>query len=335
MGEVRDPLPSGKMRSSVRGNRCGTVVIVGRPNVGKSTLLNRLVGQKLAITSHKAQTTRHSILGVKTTDQGQILFVDTPGMHERGGSALNRYLNRTARAAVADVDLILLLVEALVFTREDELALRVVAEAAAQAQNQIETQAQTPSGTGSKTGPQVIAVVNKVDRVRDKTALLPYLQQLSERYDFDTLVPVSAKSGDQVDALEQAILTRLPKGENLFPADQLTDRSERFFAAELLREQLTRRYAQELPYRTTVEIERFEDQSGRYLIHALIWVERPSQKGIIIGHRGEALKAAAIQARQEMQRLFDCPVHLEVWVKVKDSWSSDEAALASLGYTDG
>ena len=293
-------------------NHCGTVAIVGRPNVGKSTLLNRMLGQKLAITSHKAQTTRHSILGVKTTEQGQILFVDTPGIHERSGSALNRYLNRTARAAIADVDLVLLLVEALRFTHEDELALRAVAEA----------------------GPSVIAVINKVDRLRDKTALLPFLQRLSERHGFDAMVPVSAKSGEQLDALEQAIMARLPEGENLFPPDQLTDRSERFFAAELLREQLTRRYAQELPYRTTVEIERFEDEGGRYLIHALIWVERPSQKAIIIGHRGEALKAAATQARLEMQRLFDCPVHLEVWVKVKESWSSDEAALASLGYAD-
>jgi GTP-binding protein Era len=198
MAEFNDLLPTGKMQSLLHGNRCGTVAIVGRPNVGKSTLLNRLVGQKLAITSHKAQTTRHSILGVKTTDEGQILFVDTPGLHERGGSALNRYLNRTARAAVADVDLILLLVEALRFTREDELALRVVAEAA----NPV--QIHTQSGTDSQQGPPVIAVVNKVDRVRDKTVLLPYLQQLSERYDFDTLVPVSAKSGDQIAALEQA-----------------------------------------------------------------------------------------------------------------------------------
>ena len=293
-------------------NRCGTVAIVGRPNVGKSTLLNRMLGQKLAITSHKAQTTRHSILGVKTTEQGQILFVDTPGIHERGGSALNRYLNRTARAAIADVDLVLLLVEASRFTKEDALALRAVVEA----------------------GPPVIAVINKVDRLREKTALLPFLQTLSERHAFVAMVPVSAKSGDQVGALEQAILAHLPEGENLLPPDQLTDRSERFFAAELLREQLTRRYAQELPYRTTVEIERFEDEGGRYLIHALIWVERPSQKAIIIGHRGEALKAAATQARLAMQRLFDCPVHLEVWVKVKESWSSDEAALASLGYAD-
>ena len=170
--------------------------------------------------------------------------------------------------------------------------------------------------------------------MREKSTLLPYLEQLSQRYAFDILVPVSAKTGDQIEVLAQAILARLPEGENLLPADQLTDRSERFLAAELLREQLTRRYDRELPYRTTVEIERFQDQGGRYLIHALVWVERASQKGILIGHRGAALKAAATGARMQMQRLFDCPVHLEVWVKVKDSWSSDESALASLGYID-
>jgi GTP-binding protein Era len=293
-------------------NRCGYVAIVGRPNVGKSTLLNRVLGQKLAITSHKAQTTRHSILGVKSDDRGQILFVDTPGIHARGAGALNRYLNRTARTVIADVDLVLLLVEALRFTAEDELALKSVADA----------------------GTPVLAVVNKVDQVRDKGALLPYLEALSRRHAFVDMVPVSAKSGDQLDVLERVVLAHLPEAPKIFPPDQLTDRSERFFAAELLREQLTRRYGEELPYQTTVEIERFEDQGGRYLIHALIWVERPGQKAIVIGHRGEALKAAATRARQEMQRLFDRPVHLEVWVKVKDSWSSDEAALASLGYSD-
>ncbi|MGD8207612.1 MAG: GTPase Era [Thiohalocapsa sp.] len=291
-------------------NRCGTVAIVGRPNVGKSTLLNRLLGQRLAITSHKAQTTRHALLGIKTTEQGQILFVDTPGIHERGGSALNRYLNRAARAVIADVDLVVLLLEALRFTGEDELALSAVAEA------------RRP----------VLAAVNKVDRLRDKALLLPYLKELSERHELVAIVPISARTGDQVDALERAILAQLPPRENLFPADQLTDRPERFFAAELLREQLTRRYGDELPYAATVEIERFEDQGGRYRIDALIWVERPSQKGIVIGSGGKALKAAATEARREMQRLFGCPVHLEVWVKVKDSWSSDEAALASLGY---
>jgi GTP-binding protein Era len=293
-------------------NRCGYVAIVGRPNVGKSTLLNRVLGQKLAITSHKAQTTRHSILGVKSDDRGQILFVDTPGIHARGAGALNRYLNRTARTVIADVDLVLLLVEALRFTAEDELALKSAADA----------------------GTPVLAVVNKVDQVRDKGALLPYLEALSRRHAFVDIVPVSAKSGDQLDVLERVILAHLPEAPKVFPPDQLTDRSERFFAGELLREQLTRRYGEELPYQTTVEIEGFEEQGGRYLIHALIWVERPGQKAIVIGHRGEALKAAATRARQEMQRLFDRPVHLEVWVKVKDSWSSDEAALASLGYSD-
>ena len=291
-------------------NRCGYVAIIGRPNVGKSTLLNRLLGQKLVITSHRAQTTRHAILGVNTLESGQILYVDTPGIHQRSGSALNRYLNRAARAMIPDVDLVLFVVEALCFNDEDQAALDAIAEA----------------------GTPVIVAVNKVDRVSDKSRLLPYLEQLAARHDFVALVPVSATRGTQTDALEQAILKALPEGENLFPPDQLTDRSERFLAAELLREQLTQRYGDELPYRTTVEIERFEEHEGRYHIHALIWVERESQKGIIVGQRGHALKAAATQARLEMQKLFDRPVHLEVWVKVKQSWSSDEAALASLGY---
>ncbi|GAB0149438.1 GTPase Era [Marichromatium sp. PS1] len=299
------------MNDAITG-RCGTVAIVGRPNVGKSTLLNRILGQKLAITSHKAQTTRHSILGVKTRAEGQILFVDTPGIHRRGESALNRYLNRTARAALADTDLILFVVEALRWTEEDEQALAAVARA----------------------GVECIAVINKVDRVEDKEALLPFLQTLGERHAFRELFPVSAARGSQVEALEQAVLAALPEGEPIFPEDQLTDRSERFFAAELLREQLTQRYGEELPYRTTVEIERFEAVDGRYMINALIWVERPGQKAIIIGKQGESLKATATQARLEMQKLFDCPVHLEVWVKIKKSWSSDEAALARLGYSE-
>jgi GTP-binding protein Era len=290
--------------------RCGYVAIVGRPNVGKSTLLNRLLGQKLAITSDKAQTTRHSVLGIKTRDQSQAIYVDTPGIHERGGSALNHYLNLTARAALAEVDLILFVVEALRFTGEDAKALRAVADSGARA----------------------IAVVNKVDGIKDKQRLLPYLQELAARYAFLELVPVSAATGEQIEALERLVMETLPEGERVFPPDQLTDRSERFFAAELLREQLTRRYGEELPYRTTVEIERFQDEGGRYRISALIWVERPGQKAIVIGNKGEALKAAATQARMEMQQLFGCPVHLDVWVKVNKSWSSNEAALARLGY---
>ena len=292
--------------------RCGRVGIAGRPNVGKSTLLNRILGQKLAITSHKAQTTRHSILGVKTRPEGQILFVDTPGIHRRGADALNRYLNRTARTAVLDADLALFVVEALRWTSEDALALEAVASS----------------------GLPAIAVINKVDAVGEKETLLPYLQALGDRHDFLELIPVSALRGDGIEVLERAVIAALPEGEPLFPEDQITDRSERFFAAELLREQLVQRYGQELPYSTTVEIERFEEQGGRYLIHALVWVERPGQKAIIIGKGGEALKAAATQARLEMQKLFGCPVRLEVWVKLKKSWSSDEAALASLGYRD-
>lgn len=306
-------------RAGGGSNRCGYVAIVGRPNVGKSTLLNRLLGQKLAITSHKPQTTRHTILGVSTLKGGQILYVDTPGLHQRGGNALNRYLNRAARSILTDVDLVLLVVEALQFSDEDALALAEIAKA----------------------GTPAMVAVNKTDRVADKTRLLPFLQSLSERHSFVSMVPVSALKGDQVERLETEVLAALPEGDNLFPDDQLTDRPERFLAAELLREQLMQRYGQELPYRTTVEIESFtleqvggsdQGQEPRARIHALIWVERESQKAIIIGRRGEALKAAASQARLEMQKLLGRRVHLDVWVKVKDSWSSDEAALASLGY---
>jgi GTPase len=306
------PPGSGPDLAGPAGRRSGTVAIVGRPNVGKSTLLNRILGQKLVITCHKAQTTRHAVLGIKTRDEGQMVFVDTPGIHERGDSALNRYLNRAARAAVVDVDLALLVVESLRWTDEDAKALAAIAAE----------------------GVPAIAVVNKVDTVKDKTRLLPYLQELGARHPFVAVIPVSASSGTQVEALELAVLAALPAGGNLYPEDQITDRSERFFAAELLREQLMQRYGQELPYQTTVQIERFEDEGGRYRIHALIWVERPGQKAIVIGSRGEALKATATQARLEMQKLFDCPVHLEVWVKVKKSWSSDEASLTVLGYGD-
>jgi GTP-binding protein Era len=292
--------------------RCGFVAIAGRPNVGKSTLLNRLLGQKLAITSHKAQTTRHAILGIKTRNTSQAIYVDTPGIHQRGHTALNRYLNRAARATITEVDLVLFVVEALRFTAEDAEALRTIAEVEAKA----------------------IAVINKIDRVEEKTRLLPYLQELSVRYPFRDLIPVCATKGDQVDRLEATVMEALPPREAFFPSDQLTDRPERFFAAELLREQLTRRYGDALPYCTTVQIERFEERDGRYRVHALIWVERPGQKAIIIGDRGQALKAAATRARLEMQEMFGCPVHLETWVKVKKSWSSDEAALNSLGYRD-
>ena len=291
-------------------NHCGYAAIIGRPNVGKSTLLNRIIGVKLAITSHKAQTTRHSILGIKTLQKGQVIYVDTPGIHERADHAMNRYLNRTAKTALADVDLLIFVVEALRWTREDEKVLGLLEDL------------KTP----------VILAVNKVDQVKQKEQLLPYLAETAKRYRFVEVVPISAKSGKNIETLESLVVAALPEGDNFYPEDQLTDRPERFFAAEMLREQLTRRYAKELPYAVSVEIERFEESNGLYRIGAVIWVEKPGQKAILIGKDGNALKQAATQARLSMQEFFDCKVHLNVWVKVKKSWSSDEAALVRLGY---
>lgn len=293
-------------------NRCGAIALIGRPNVGKSTLLNQLLGQKLAITSHKAQTTRNALIGIKTLPGGQLIFVDTPGIHEGRDHALNRKLNRAARAAIADVDLVVLVVEAVKFGPEDALTLRAL----------------------GKTQAPVIAAVNKIDRLDAKEKLLPYLRTLAERHPFACLVPISARTGDGVEQLEQELLARLPIGENWFPEDQLTDCSSRFLAAELIREQLVRRYGDELPYQTAVTIERFREEPERYHINALIWVERESQKAILIGHRGEALKAAATAAREAMQRLFDTPVHLELWIKVRKGWTRDEALMDALTSAD-
>ncbi|MCW8944205.1 MAG: GTPase Era [Sedimenticola sp.] len=298
--------------SDVQTSHCGYCAIVGRPNVGKSTLLNRLIGQKLAITSHKPQTTRHSILGVKTTDEGQIIYVDTPGLHKRGDHAMNRYLNRTARSALADVDMILFVVEALRWTDEDQAVLNTI----------------------SRLDIPVLLLVNKVDTVKNKEELLPFLEVTANRFNFQSVIPLSARKGDNILSLEKQVITAMPEGTAYFPEDQLTDRSERFFAAELVREQLTQRYAKEIPYALTVEIEKFEQEGNLYRIHALIWVEREGQKNIIIGSKGEALKAVGTQARIEMEKFFDKKVFLQLWVKVKKSWSSDESALSRLGYSD-
>lgn len=298
--------------SNLQTGRCGYCAIVGRPNVGKSTLLNRLIGQKLAITSHKPQTTRHSILGVKTSQAGQVIYVDTPGIHKRGDQAMNRYLNRTARSALADVDLILFVVEAMRWTEEDQAVLDAI----------------------SRLVIPVFLVVNKIDNIKQKEALLPFLEETAERYDFAAVIPLSARKGDNVEPLEGQVFNQLPERDNYFPEDQLTDRTERFFAAELIREQLTRRYAKEIPYSLTVEIESFEEEGNLYRINALIWVERPGQKNIIIGAKGEALKEVGTHARKEMEKFFEKKVFLQLWVKVKKSWSSDENALSRLGYSD-
>ena len=290
----------------------GYAAIIGRPNVGKSTLMNQLIGQKLAITSHKPQTTRHSILGIKTLQHGQVVYLDTPGIHRRGSHAMNRYLNRTANAVLQDVDVIVFVVQAGVWNNEDELVL-----------NQVK-----------KSSRPIILVINKIDLVEDKESLLPYMEMLGSQHDFLQVIPVSAKNGNQLDTLEENILAALPEGENIFPEDQLTDRSERFFAAELIREQLTRHYHMELPYAATVEIESFAEEPKLYRIHALIWVERQGQKNILIGNKGEALKKVGTLARQSMEKFFQKKVFLKIWVKVKKNWSDDENAIARLGYKD-
>lgn len=292
--------------------RVGHVALVGRPNVGKSTLLNRLLGQKLAITSHKPQTTRHSILGIQSSDSGQIIYIDTPGIHKRGNKAMNRYLNRTATAALAGVDLVLFVVEAGHWTEEDDLVLARLGESRRPA----------------------LLVVNKIDTIKPKERLLPLLDELSRRTGMDDLVPLSARTGDNCDTLERLILERLPEGAPLYPEDQLSDRSERFFAAELIREQLTRRYHKELPYAVTVEIEQFDERPHLLRIGAVVWVERPNQKAILLGKGGAAMKETASQARQALEEFFQKKVFLNLWIKVKKSWSSDQASLVKLGYTE-
>ena len=292
--------------------RAGYAALLGRPNVGKSTLLNRLIGQKLSITAPKPQTTRHVILGIQTLPDAQIVYVDTPGLHRRGQRALNRHLNRAAASVLGYVDVVVWLVEALRWTEEDEDVLQRLTDFA---------------------GPVVLAV-NKVDRIADKSRLLPFLQELAAKRSFSEVVPLAAIDGDNVVALEQVIARLLPVGDLLFPTEQITTASERFLAAELIREKLTRLLREELPYALTVEIERFADEGRLARIHAVVWVERETQKGIVIGEKGATLREVGRQAREDMERLFDRKVFLQTWVKVREGWSDDERALRSLGYAD-
>ncbi|MEN8169600.1 MAG: GTPase Era [Pseudomonadota bacterium] len=292
--------------------RSGFVAIVGRPNVGKSTLMNHILGQKISITSSKPQTTRHRILGIKTTDENQVIYVDTPGVHLNAKKAMNRYMNRAATSSIEDVELILFLVEAGTWTEEDENVLQ-----------RLKT-VKVP----------VVLLANKVDRIKDKEELFPVLQELSEKMDFVSVIPLSALKGSNVQALEKLVYEQLPEAPPMFPEDYVTDRSERFLAAELIREKLMRGLAKELPYSTAVEIESFKEEKGVLHIHALIWVERQSQKRIVIGKGGEKLKEVGKQARLDMVKLFGNKVFLQMWVKVKEGWSDNERILNSLGYKD-
>jgi len=298
--------------ASVDAHRCGTAAVVGRPNVGKSTLLNALIGQRLSITGPKPQTTRHRILGVVTREAGQILVLDTPGLHKSAERAIGRQLNRTARQALAEADIVVHVVEAGRWNEEDEGVWRALADTSA---------------------PRLL-VLNKIDVKKDRSALLPFIARVTSNHAYEAVLLVSAKSGDGLAELERAIVERLPEGPAVFSADTLTDRSERFLAAELVREQLMLRLAQELPYATTVEIEEFREAEGRCEISAIIWVERDGQKAIVIGAGGAQLKAIGTAARRAMQRLFDRRVFLRLWVKVRDNWSDDEAALQRFGYTE-
>ena len=293
--------------------RSGYVAIIGPPNVGKSTLINRILGQKLCITSRRPQTTRHRILGIKTTDQGQFIYVDTPGMHSDGKKAMNRYMNRAAAASIDDVDVVLFVVEGLKWTEDDQRVLK-----------RIQQDARSP----------VILVLNKADKLSDKSDLLPQIQSLAPQYDFAAVVPISARKGMNTDVLEQEIAKLMPEGEMIFEEDQLTDRSSRFLAGEIVREKLFRYLGQELPYSLTVEIEQFEEEEGMYPIGAVVYVERSGQKSIVIGTKGEQLKLIGQHARLEMEQLFGCKVFLQIWVKVREGWSDNERMLKNLGYND-
>lgn len=293
--------------------KSGYVAIIGRPNVGKSTLINRVLGQKLCITSRRPQTTRHRILGIKTSEDSQLIYVDTPGIHSDGKRAMNRYMNRAAAASIDDVDVVLFVIEGLKWTDEDDKILK-----------RIKTDARVP----------VILVLNKVDKLASKDELLPHISKLAAEYDFANVVPISARKGVNVEELETDILKLMPEGELIFPEEQLTDRSSRFLAAELVREKLFRHLGQELPYSITVEIEQFKQEENMYRINAVIYVERGGQKNIVIGKKGELLKAVGKDARIEMEQLFGCKVFLQVWVKVREGWSDNERMLKNLGYND-
>jgi GTP-binding protein Era len=287
----------------------GYIAIIGRPNVGKSTLLNHLVGKNISITSKKAQTTRHRINGILTDEQSQFIFVDTPGFQLQHMNRLNSMMNRTVTQSMHGVDVVVFVIEAIYFDERDAQVLKLL-----------------------PIDKPVILAINKVDRISDKLRLLPFLEKLSKEFSFAAMIPVSAKRGTQLPELIHAIRPYLPEGPQLFDKDEITDRSERFIAAELIREKLFRLMWDEIPYSTSVAIDQFTIESGLRIIHASIIVDKANQKAMIIGKNGEELKVVATQARKDMEKLFDSKVYLKVWVKVKSGWADDLRALKTLGY---
>jgi len=294
----------------VSAHRAGTVAVVGRPNVGKSTLVNALVGAKVSIVAPRAQTTRHRLMGIATFPEGQLMLVDTPGIHARQPKAMNRYMNRVARGAVEGVDAAALVVEAGRWLDDDSLAYDALREA------------QVP----------VVLVINKVDKIADKTRLFPFIAEVTKDRQFAAVHPISALKSKGTPALVKDLLALVPESEAHYPEDEITDRSQRFLAGELVREQLMLRLGEELPYSATVEIEKFEVDGALLRIAAVIWVERDSQKAIVIGKGGERLKAISTGARIGMESLFGSKVFLETWVRVREGWADDEAALGRFGY---
>ena len=287
---------------------CGLIAIVGRPNVGKSTLLNTLLGQKVSITSRKPQTTRHRILGILTEGNNQAVLVDTPGLHSEEKRAINRLMNRAASSTLAEVETVVFLVEGTHWTTDDEMVLTKI----------------------KNSGAPCVLVVNKIDNIQDRDTLLPHLQKLGALHDFADIVPISASKGDNVAAIKDICFKALPEGDFWFPEDYITDRSSRFMASEIVREKLIRFTGDELPYSTTVEIEQFKiDDKGVLHINALILVERATQKRMVIGNKGEKLKVIGQESRRDMENLFERKVFLETWVKVKSGWADDERALRS------
>jgi len=306
-----DDLPAKDVAVDAAGTRCGYVAILGRPNVGKSTLMNHLLGQKIAITSRKPQTTRHNLLGVDTEGLHQAIYVDTPGIHATaGGRAINRYMVRTATSVLSDVDLALFLFEANRWTAEDELVLEHL------------QQAKCP----------VVAVINKTDLLDKRELVLPVMAQTAERYAFSDIIPCAALKKTGLEQLRSLIFGHLPRGMHLFAEDQVTDRSERFLVAEIVREKLMRRLGDELPHRSTVAIERYADGDKVLDIHAIVYVERAGQKQIMIGKGGERMKGIGSDAREDIETLLQRKVMLRLWVKVRANWTDDERSLSHLGY---
>ncbi|TCS34333.1 GTP-binding protein Era [Paucimonas lemoignei] len=291
------------------GFRCGYIAIVGRPNVGKSTLMNKLIGAKVSITSRKAQTTRHRITGIQTIDDAQFVYVDTPGFQTRHSNALNKTLNKTVTNTLTAADVVLFVVEAGTFGQADEQVLNLIPKNVA-----------------------CILVINKADRMKDKAVLMPFAQKVAGQRDFAAVVPVSAKQNFQLDGLQEEIRKILPENPPIFAEDDITDRSEKFLAAEIVREKIFRLAGDELPYTSTVVIEKFEQEGNLRRIFAAVLVERDSHKAMVIGQKGAKLKEISTQSRLDMEKLFGGPVYLEVWVKVKSGWADNEARLRAYGY---